>query len=618
MTVIWFSSALHLLFARQLVLAGLPCPDQVLLSQEMAEAVAIVLAIAPLVISAVEDYENTAKCVRAFKAYHRLVKTHLSTLNIQQTIFRKANERLLCGCVPDEDHAREMLADRDHPFWKDQEIAAQYVDRLRDSKSAFADSIGLISDELAAIRAVLAKFEGESEAPGLLKKRLKYAFKEGQIERSLSTLTEKTRDLVSLIDITEPSRIKVTRSGCSFATKKQLSRFSKVKETAQDLYEALGHACTKHTGHQAHLSLEPAYCDPSQIRFTIAFSQLTLDPGSKEQATWLTVESSISGRLLPKADSEPLNKMQSSLKRAFADSDIKSTAIPGSAKSAKKCLRFQDTVSVAPEVSPSTGLTDPLANLCKNSNFCTHLQKFISQSQPSRTAIGYLELSGPSKHLVYIDAKWQTVRQTSASAHLRSLHDTLVETSAVQVSSPVLSLDLRLRLAKQLATAVLHFHATSWLRNSWTSREVLMSAGDLHAEDNGSTPETFVTTQIRGPHGPLARAQTLPSPIVVRNRLLFSLGVMLLELAYQHPLSALTIERDKDVSNPGNTEYFTADRLSRQVSAHMGARYAEITRKCVHCDFGCDFDLSQAKLQEGFYQDVVCELDKLEKRMRDL
>ena len=49
----------------------------------------------------------------------------------------------------------------------------------------------------------------------------------------------------------------------------------------------------------------------------------------------------------------------------------------------------------------------------------------------------------------------------------------------------------------------------------------------------------------------------------------------------------------------------------------MGGSYAEATRKLIHADFGKGFSMAKPRLQEAFYQDVMCELERLEKRMED-
>lgn len=91
----------------------------------------------------------------------------------------------------------------------------------------------------------------------------------------------------------------------------------------------------------------------------------------------------------------------------------------------------------------------------------------------------------------------------------------------------------------------------------------------------------------------------------------------MLELAYQKSLVELRKFQDIDQHEDHNTDYFTADRIRHQASAHLGPRYAEVARKCIHCDFDHGNDLNETKLQEEFYQDVICELEALEKTFRE-
>ncbi|EXJ86596.1 hypothetical protein A1O3_03549 [Capronia epimyces CBS 606.96] len=584
----------------------------------MAEAAGLVLAV---VLAILENYEDTAKGFRAFKEYSYGVRTNFKVLKIQEVIFRKANERLLCHCV-DDDHAKQMLTDRQHQSWQDEQVARGYVERLGDSCSAFEDSIALISEELASLRATLNKHvASDGEPADMFKKRIKYAFRQPQIEVSLTALKDKTRDLVTLVDLTEPQQLKVNKAVHSTVTRKELERFARIKETAEDLYRALGHACTKHSNHQAHLSLEPICSDTAQIRFTIAFSQLSLtdtenDLRRPSASTWLTVESTIAGRIQSTVEAGPLLQTQTSLKRAFDEQ----ATLPGrqqkKATRPKKCLRFQEPSSHIEPRASRTRIPPPLTNLYNNNNFCDQIRKFIEASQPSSNAVGFFEVPGESKHLVYIDSKTQTVMQSSTTSSFIDLQAALRSANPDR-PSPGFALARKITLAHQLAKAVLQFHLTPWLENSWSSQEVLLSTKDV-AEAEATDLKAFITAQIVGQRGTPARAESIPSPIVVRNRLLFSLGIMLLELAFHKPLVELMVEGDRDLAYSGNTEYLAAERLARQVSAHMGPRYAEVVRKCIHCDFGCGFDMKQSRLREGYYRDVVCELEKLESRMKFL
>jgi hypothetical protein len=590
----------------------------------MAEPVGMVLAVAPLIISAFEHYDRIATYCRTFAKYTHRIKANLRALNVQQVIFRKANERLLCHCV-EEAQARQMLADVHHRSWQDADIAALYVERLGDSRTAFEDCIGLIAEELAVVKQKLERLECAEDQPGRsLKKRIVYVFKESNIESALAVLREKTQDLVTLIDLSEPQQTPKAGKPSATLPRTEIERFTRINQTAENLYRALGQACTKHTDHQAHLSLETVHSNAAQILFTIAFSRLNLASPPEQanmstKSAWLTVESSLSGRIEATNDAASLATTQKSLKRVLNEEHVRKQP-QHDRKPAKRSVRFLEHPgnNDAGQFKPATPPDPPpaeLENLCAASNFCDRLQKFISKAEPSTRAIGFLHLPGDSKHLVYIDAKAQLVMQGLAPSTLTTLCNALRKQRLDGMSG--LSLTSRIGVARQLATAVLQFQSTQWLGNSWGSQRILLShAGTGDEDDIGS--QVFISAQIDGPNGSLVRAQSLPSPIVVRNQLLFNLGVLLLELAFQKPLAEMIKETDMNSAHAGNTEFLTADRLSRQVSPHMGPRYAEVVKKCIHCYFASGNDLKQSKLQAEFHQDVICELEKLEQTVKGL
>jgi hypothetical protein len=54
------------------------------------------------------------------------------------------------------------------------------------------------------------------------------------------------------------------------------------------------------------------------------------------------------------------------------------------------------------------------------------------------------------------------------------------------------------------------------------------------------------------------------------------------------------------------------------ISVEMGKTYKDIVRKCLNCDFGHGDDLHDRELQLRFHRDVVCELERLEAKFKDL
>jgi hypothetical protein len=93
---------------------------------------------------------------------------------------------------------------------------------------------------------------------------------------------------------------------------------------------------------------------------------------------------------------------------------------------------------------------------------------------------------------------------------------------------------------------------------------------------------------------------------------------MLLETAFDRPPRELRIQADIDSVQDHNTDYYTADRIQRDVSSKLGPGFADVVRKCIQCNFGHGSDLGSRKLQEGFHEDVIHKLEDIEAGLRKL
>ena len=177
----------------------------------------------------------------------------------------------------------------------------------------------------------------------------------------------------------------------------------------------------------------------------------------------------------------------------------------------------------------------------------------------------------------------------------------------------------RLSLAKTLAIAVLQYHSTPWMRLSWRDEDILFFSADNPRKAQGipdlSAPH--LNAKVKGPDGQLSRALTFPVQRLARNPILFSLGVVLLEIA--HATSLENMKQDGDLTNGQEdpyTEFFTARRLAKLKSTTMGLRYDSIVEKLVECIFPNADDLNNDELQAAFYGDIICPLADLEERLR--
>lgn len=456
-----------------------------------------------------------------------------------------------------------------------------------------------------------------------IREKSRFAFSHSRLQESLNSLKELIESLRTLASQSEKREQRRPISRPSAQSRQVIQQFALVQAASQNLYEALSMACTKHTQHQAHFSLQPI-SDPKahQVRFSVGFRQVFAPASGYKQNVWFTAVAEVCPS---SSGSEALVILGKSIKRARASSTPPPEHQPP--KLRKKCLRFQlpspSPVRSAPAICKTLQVMSrpPLLNLCSHSNFCNQLQNFLSKSisQPE-CCIGYLEHSSKTKHLIYLKGQEPETEQY-VDVPSRSLAQLLHNNLEGSGENCGIAQGERLRLSKKLATAVLQFYSTPWLRNTWGSSDVLFQA--QHPSTMGQIEdlkEPFVDVSVRESSTATTAcngSQPTACYPFASNDFLFGLGVMLLELAYQKPLKSM--QKACDIANSHDerhTLFFTAKRMSRLVSAKSGSRYGEIVRKCLACDFGRGDDLSQPALQEGVYREVVCELMELEDLLR--
>ena len=331
---------------------------------------------------------------------------------------------------------------------------------------------------------------------------------------------------------------------------------------------------------------------------------------------WFLVESiigdSTKGKDHPVHSAAPTISLVETLKRQH---DEAPEALAGKSK---KSVRFQTTSTVSsaigvPEACASMPLIN-LRNLCMRKNFCDQLRNCVLQSPHTDKCLGVLDEIDCYKHLVYFPPS----RPERTNRHATSLEQVI--SSLSKRGSLFIPQHERLHLARSLATAVLQYHATPWLKGSLRSEEIFFFGIDEASPTQQplALSAPHLNVRVKGPDRSLSRTSTFPPPSCIRNKILFGLGVVLLELGYAETLRDLQQPRDIQDNENRHTEFFVATRAVSSMGREMGSTYSEIVKKCLYCDFGCGDDLTNPKLQAVFYQDVVQELEKLEDGFRKL
>lgn len=623
------------------------------------------LAIVPLVISALQHYSTVRQTISRYRNFSEHVEEFFAELDVQCRIFQTSVQLLLIAEVADG-QATRMLENENDVGWTDPDLDAHLCKRfssrnilslksslflIRRQIKKLLNVSGLlpdITDEAQAVRTCyLGPRKGDltlfKDKPSLtdkvrqLGKRIDLACSQGRTETLLRILRERTEDFRVLVQQTE--RLvdgRVPKEPSPFA-KAQVKRFATIKSAANNLYSAVGQACTKHTVHQGYIGLQPTYNGTDNVHFVLAFRSLRTQitpslPGSIAQdVIWLTVKSETTGDVHPPESDSILESLNKSAKRARAASPsrlrkLKDMAIAKRRKEHKKEVSFRPDplldhqLSRSPSAVTIVEQSNSLVNLCGHKNLCDKMRNIFKQSSPfAGQCIGYFDVSGDSRHLVYIHSRMDKVNTAGATNAMMALSELLGETHPGES----LTLHRKFHIGRQLALALLQFHETCWVKEFWSSEDIMVMETpkpslEMASRTANPAQEPYASVSIRGEEPAARQLRSQPMPYI-RNRALFNLGKVLLELAFEQRFTCLKQADDAGQGLAADSEeFFAAERLVLSVSEKLGSRFAEVVRKCIKCDFGQGDDLASTRLQAGFYQDVICELETCEQRVQDL
>ncbi|KAH9212136.1 hypothetical protein DL95DRAFT_447797 [Leptodontidium sp. 2 PMI_412] len=620
-----------------------------------SEVVGVVLGVLPLLISAAEHYEDVFKPFRRFKKCAPELEMYQQQLKTQKMIFLNQCQLLLTA-LTNRESAKEMLREKDHPSWRDDALKRRIADQLGNSREACEATVQLIAGKLKSIEEDVESFGiilqesiplrslGDKAWRSRISKKLKFCFSESRLNEYLDDLRKLNQDFRTLAKQTgrldkQQSSSLTPHSVTAFSPKKvEESRL--IQRASAQLYDAIGIACQHHTEHYAHFQLLPknigsTETEASFVRFNIAFTHDQSGALAALEPVWIAVDSSfLQNTNTPKETSKMIIKVRDS---STSEEDktqksvrfMQTTPICSMSRVLNPQQQQVTSVSYIPPTDrqmkpPScTSLTSKppqhssLPDFCIQHDFCHQLRKSCSYSRsPENKYIGYFQRSGPCKHLVYFAAPVSVHNYTQPE----SLASIIGAMTRKTESEKFLEYE-RLRLATRLAEAVLQFHATPLLRGFWHSEDVIFFRTGK-CDDSASISSPHLNVQVGSTIAPKAITQNGQEQDVdnvighmIRNPYLFSLGVVLIELAFQAPLRSLYNTQDL-INGQANalSDYFVASRLSKTISSSLGPMYGKVVRKCLGCDFGQGTsDLSDEKLQAAVYQDVVCELEQLER-----
>lgn len=172
------------------------------------------------------------------------------------------------------------------------------------------------------------------------------------------------------------------------------------------------------------------------------------------------------------------------------------------------------------------------------------------------------------------------------------------------------------KLAGALATAVFQYHSTPWLRETWMDKNILFF--EIQSVGRPRSLESPHLHLFQGPNGDTRHLTfSVYDDPFIKNKILFQLGMLLLELEFEESLDVLTekwntiFPRVQDLGEP-----LTRRLLVPKCHAgeNLGPGYGRIVRMCLDCDFGLGlptYSLNDRSVQKAFYLQIICQFKEL-------
>lgn len=371
-----------------------------------------------------------------------------------------------------------------------------------------------------------------------------------------------------------------------------------IQKAAIKLHNSLINACKLHPEHSACFQLNSSQSVGTKlVRFDMTLGHIPDKELVDEDPIWFAVESVLKEcieKTVPVIETEAVEETCSDF-------------TPPSPHPKNKTVTFTDDDLGSANVCT---VVEILPNLSQHRDFCRQLRKWCMQKPALGRRLGYLDKTEVCDHRVVFSQTSAKSKGPTSLAHLIS--------SWSNSNGQGILLYQGLCLAKQLASAVLRFHATPLLKEDWASDDVVFfqmeSSSSQQEEVTLAEPHLSVRIQTKTQEARIAGSANRRN-LLVRNPYTFTLGLILIELGYQAPLQHVpNFGGCHDMSD----SFSQADLVSKYMSTQLGVSYKRMVQQCIHCDFGAGFDLTEPKLQAAFHRDIICGLESLERRFEDL
>ena len=359
-------------------------------------------------------------------------------------------------------------------------------------------------------------------------------------------------------------------------SKKPLLKYKSGRKVAKSLHNALVHGkcwkCPCKDHHRIHLHINTdivAFENPTESpRFRLTFSS---KPAHEASWRWYEVETQ------PVIIRTPAHELKSPT-------------------SGKPKVHFALAASVEPVLDSipyprvPSNTPSPISDLC--STLCA-----LETDDQRRELIGFItdEIDRSHRHELYLVRNFHQLET-------KSLEELLASSSPYGHGFTVNKRD-RLKLAAILAFSVLQFQG-SWLQTQWRTHDIIFLKDEVG--ERALLDHPYLSSQLSS-KDIATRSQSQKGSALIRNEILFPLGLALVELSLCQTISALKGPEDDDpVEAVANLK--TASRYLQDVYCESGTTYGDVVTQCLFWLGPCDRELDDEDFHATVFDAVVAPL----------
>lgn len=633
----------------------------------MADPVSLALAIAPLTLEVIKGFRALDSKLRIFHHYSREIGRIETRFSAQRDFFQSECEILLRKVAWDSAQVNIFLEARqlDGAFYRLLEELSVYlgkrfsvfkstfeeirnlIQELEDELKGFEKieeqrkEVGLHSPVTCIICSSMANFheKGETlkEAVRRLRYRIKITLNKSSYDKALNQLKESNYDLMNIrkhaADLSLQGSKSSTQLQRAMSVKPlpaECRAYVKVRKAAVDFYEAMNTSWVcegqAHSRHIVRLFTNAEVQQEVKMNFLL-LGDYNYHRQSSEPKPCPTLELGFEDNLIPDKANPELRSPDQFLLEVRSSiielSDIlqhqpfiRSSSLhvdisdPRVAKR-RKVMWADQNLDQAQILTNQPQLFSPIDNNNNIAHSKSHRIKPIKEI--SSKTLGCVSLAGchrTQSFLGYLEAKIQ--RSYCHSIYNCPNQLAIPKGHEPAITTPINTLfdhpidehyDIRdqLELAKSMVSIVLKFHSTPWLEQWWTLKDVCFLSVNYNMDNVlktlhlGASLELEHRQQYPSPNSSILVDEDQRLESGIQNMALYNLGVALLQ-----------VDRWTNLDPNDTANIYKLATWSR-----IGPRYRDIVQRCLHCNFGVDYDLSRPKLQTAVSERVIGELEKM-------